>query len=627
MVSVVNKIRTFISRFKDINFRKGVSTFIGAVLINTLAGTIYSLCTLAIYEISYVKAKGGSINIDHLSFYYPIEIIFQCFSSIVSGIIYKELGLHVTNLIGITILCLGYFLMYISKSLSLDLLAMVMGGIGTGIILYPSTTNSYKWFMDHSGIIMGIMETMNSFGSFFFSFIGEKIINNDQVESNDEDNLYPIEIGKKVKTYLLMQIITLVIVFFLSLILMYEKKEDKEEKDIMDDIEKTSDVLGDEKNTDGDGETNTGEKSEDKDSNKEKNEEEVRRASSGEVNIEENDKNDKNQNNEEPKKEEKNSGEGEDGENLENNETLKIEEEKKKEEKKVEEPKRKNSKKSKKEKSDQEKDYILNIEDDDDEEEKKQRPLLSKKGKGGDYDIDEKDIKLLSILRFALKSKRLILFGAIVILQAPVSNMAFTLYREIGEYKKIDIKYLQLVGSLYFIFECLSGFVFGLLCDYIQLKYLLFCINAIGTFTGFVYCLTFKNGFIFFMLQNLLSFSAGGYYPIKDCYLMKVFGDEIYIELSGYVSFLVALTINLLTPINYVVQSNISNKEVGYWILFVSFGVLNLIGLIINIFIKETPLDLKDAYIDEKGSKSLSISLNYFHNSFKNSFHTSFHKV
>ena len=129
------------------------------------------------------------------------------------------------------------------------------------------------------------------------------------------------------------------------------------------------------------------------------------------------------------------------------------------------------------------------------------------------------------------------------------------------------------------------------------------------------------------MLQNLLSFSAGGYYPIKDCYLLKVFGDDIYIELSGYVSFLVAITINLLTPITYVVQSNIHNKGIGYWILFVSFGILNLIGLILNLFIKETPLDLKDAYIDEKGSKSLSISLKYFHNSFKNSFHTSFHKV
>ena len=306
-----------------------------------------------------------------------------------------------------------------------------------------------------------------------------------------------------------------------------------------------------------------------------------------------------------------------------NNQVLKIDQEKQKEENKNEKQKRKNSK-SKKEKVDKEKDYILNVEDeDDDEEEKRKRPLLNKNGD----DDGEKEINLLSVLKFAFKSKRLMLFSAIVVLQAPVSNMAFTLYREIGEYKKIDVKYLQLVGSLYFIFECLSSFVFGLLCDYIQLKNLLFFINAVGTFIAFVYCLTFENGLIFFLVQNFLSFSAGGYYPVKDCYLMKVFGNDIYIELSGYVSFLVAFTVNLLTPITYLVQSSLEQKEVGYWILFVTFGVLNLIGLILNIFLKETPLDLKEAFMEEKGTSGLSLSLKYFHNSFKDSFHTSFHRV
>ena len=201
------------------------------------------------------------------------------------------------------------------------------------------------------------------------------------------------------------------------------------------------------------------------------------------------------------------------------------------------------------------------------------------------------------MLKLALKSKRLILFSIIVILQAPVANMAFSLYREIGEYKKMDLKYLQLIGSLYFIFECLSSFVFGILCDYIQLKYLLFFINGVGTLVGFIYCLTFKSSLIFFLVQNFLSFSAGGYYPVKDCYLMKVFGKDIYIELSGYVSFLVALSVNLLTPITYFVQSGLEEKDTAYWILFLSFGSLNLIGLILNFFLKETPIDL------EKNSK------------------------
>jgi len=612
MVSVINKIRTFISRFKDKNFRKGISTLIGACFINFFAGAIYSLCTLAVYEISYIKAKGGSINIDHLSFYYPIEIIFQCFSSIVSGIIYKEMGLHITNLIGITVICLGYFMMYISSSLLFDLISMILGGIGTGIILYPSTTNAYKWFIDHNGIIVGVMETMISFGSFFFAFIGEKIINNDEKPSNEIDNLYDLEIGIKVKDYLIMQIVSLICAFLLSVVLMHVKPDDNEEQ-IMSDIEKTSNVFKEENKNEGEDKQEKEKKEDNIDNDKDKKNEGVE---SENKNINEK----KEVNNEEIIVDYFSNNKENNNDDLDtNNETLKIDEEKKKEE-----PKRKNSKKKKKEKDD--KDYTISIEDDnDDDDEKNRRPLLSSNADGDEE--GEKQINILAVLKFALKSQRLILFSAIVILQAPVSNMAFTLYREIGEYKKIDVKYLQLVGSLYFIFECMSSFVFGILCDYIQLKYLLFFINGVGTFVGFIYCLTFKDGLIFFLVQNFLSFSAGGYYPIKDCYLMKVFGNDIYIELSGYVSFLVAITINLLTPITYLVQSNLEDKEIGYWILFVSFGVLNLIGLILNIFIKETPLDLKEAYSLEEGSKNLSLSLNIFHNSFKNSFHTSFHRV
>ena len=80
--------------------------------------------------------------------------------------------------------------MYLSSSLFLDLFSMALGGIGTGIILYPATANTYNWFSEHIGIIVGIMETMISLGSFFFSLFGENIINKYEVQSDDIDNLY-----------------------------------------------------------------------------------------------------------------------------------------------------------------------------------------------------------------------------------------------------------------------------------------------------------------------------------------------------------------------------------------------------------------------------------------------------
>ena len=103
MNCIKRKYESFCFQWKRESFRKGFSTVIGAILINFLSGGIYSLCTLAIYQISYIKAIGGSIEIEHLTFYYPIELVFQSITAFISGIIYKKLGLHLTNLIGITI--------------------------------------------------------------------------------------------------------------------------------------------------------------------------------------------------------------------------------------------------------------------------------------------------------------------------------------------------------------------------------------------------------------------------------------------------------------------------------------------------------------------------------------------
>ena len=223
MISLEIRLKKFFLKFKDKNFVKGISTLIGASCVNFLVGAIFSLCTLSVYEISYIKGLGGSIEIEHLTFYYPVEIFFQCISAFASGIMYKKLGLHKTNFIGVLILSFGYYLMYVSTNLKTDLISMIFGGVGTGIIFYPSTTNAYEWFKEHNGIIVGIMETMISFGSFFFAFIGEKIINKNEIPSNDKDNLYDLEIGKRIKIYLLIQIITLISAFMLSYILMFEK--------------------------------------------------------------------------------------------------------------------------------------------------------------------------------------------------------------------------------------------------------------------------------------------------------------------------------------------------------------------------------------------------------------------
>ena len=561
------KLKKFFTRIvNDKNMMRGISTLIGTGLLNFIMGAVYSLSTLAVYEISYIKAKGGSIDIYHLAFYFPLEMFFQCISSFFSGSVYKKIGLHLTDTIGVIILLLGYALFYISESLWQDLTAVILSGIGTGIILYPSTSNAIDWFESGNGLIVGIMESMISLGSFFFCFLGEKVINKKGVESNDEDNLYDFDIGKNFKSFMIILIICLIVSFVLSLLLMREKKKSEQEnyytfqKEIIINNNKNENVNNinkeniQEKNNNNvnnnkkDLVENNNETNDNNISQEEKNKKIEELIDNNQINVEINQKEINNNNNQK------------------NDDTT-----------------------VNKFKINPNQQQEIPVSHNEINEEKNKNNALSKKERE-----KQKQLKLKQSIKLAIKSRRLTLFVIIVIFQIPVGSMAFALYREIGEYKKIDIKYLQLIGSFTFIFECLSSFVFGLLCDYVTIKKLLFAINGIGTFFGFFYCLSFNNSLTFFLVQILLSFSSGGFYPVKDFFLLKVFPKEIYIELNSYVTLLVSIAINVFNSLSYFVLSLINNKDTGFWILFISFGILSLIGFILNCFTNEAQINLRE---------------------------------
>jgi MFS family permease len=553
---------------KDKNFKKGFLTLIGGGILNFLIGAVYSISTLAVYEISYIKAKGGSIDIYHLTFYWPLEMFFQCIAAFISGTVYKKIGLHFTNIIGIIMLLLGYLLMYISKSLFQDLISVILSGVGTGIILYPSTTNAIEWFKNRNGLIVGIMESMISFGSFFFCLLGEKVINKYGVESNDVNNLYDYEIGKKFKDFLIILIFCIIVGSILSFFLMSEKKRsEKEEYYTFQKEINNINKIEQENKKENDNNVNND------DINKQKIQKDL---------IEEDNEN---KNNKEIKDNK------EDNNNINNKKEELIDNQLNEEINQKIQNNNNNANKN-------DETVINKLRNNRHEE----IPVQNENNNhNNNVNIESKKSKennnqkvIRKLIKLSIKSKRLILFVIIVVLQIPVGSMAFALYREIGEYKKIDIKYLQLVGSFTFILECLSSFVFGVLCDYITIKNLLFFINGVGTIFGFLYCFTFKNGFIFFLVQILLSFSSGGYYPVKDFFLLKVFPKEIYIELNSYVSLLVATSINIWTSVSYFVLSLIENKDIGFWILFTSFGILSLIGFVLNFFTNEEEINLRE---------------------------------
>ena len=472
-----NFMKKIINNFKDPEFLKGFSTFIGANLIGLLSGSIFGMITLDIYEISYIKLYStNDISLDHLAFYYPIEVFFQCFFTFVSGIIEKKLGLHLTNFIGCSILVLSYLIMFWSKSFFVDLISIALGGVGSGIIYYPSTTNACLWFPRHNGLVLGIIETVISLGSFFCSLLGEMYINPEEIESHEDDDLYDRGIARKMKSFIIIIIVYIIYTFILSYFLMYDKKDEEinNNKDFVD-IDKDGSEL-------------------------------YKRNSS-------------------------------------------------------------------------------------------QSDLSFKDNKSNELSEDQ---NYREMIWKACKSKKLLLFALILICESPAPSMIFSLYRAIGEYEKIDTGILQLIGSLSFIFECLSGILVGILCDYFNLKILALLITGLMSAIVLSFCTTIKNDMAYFWINNIGSFIGGGTFPFIDYYMMKVFGNEIYIELMGYISFLTYFVVVALSPLAYYLETSESNnKTKAYWILFTSLGILNLISFVLCFFINSEPFNYEESSSSE----------------------------
>ena len=439
----------------NIQFKNGVLSIIGASLINFVYPSIFSFCTLAVYQTSYVKNHGGNVNINYTMFYYPVVLFFQSIFGLIGGYINNKIEVHWSNFLGTFLVILGSFIGYISESFILDMISMAVFRISLGVIMFPATMNACKYFMKHIGLVNGIVETAISLGSTFYAFIGERIINPDEIPSRDEDNFYDDYIDKNVKTFFVVQMLSALTVFLIGLIIIKKYNEEIY------------------------------------------------------INVQER--------------------------------LL----------------------------------YLTKSEDNANNEIKVVKNILTRK---------QKLIK-------ALKSWKFWRFNLISLSQSPISDMVFSLYRGIGESHEINQTALQLIGTLNFIIEFILSFVFGVLCDYVNFKILLFIMNIIGTIVGFTYCLTFNDSFFFALLTLSISVQSAAYYSLKDYHIMKVFGTDIYIDLSGFVCLFTGITVIILTFITYWVEEVLVEKNKAYWIMFTIFGGLNGLGVILGFFEDDEPFD------------------------------------
>ena len=194
-------------------------------------------------------------------------------------------------------------------------------------------------------------------------------------------------------------------------------------------------------------------------------------------------------------------------------------------------------------------------------------------------------------IKMVLKSWKFWRYNLISLSSSPITDMIFSMYRSLGETYQIDQNALQLLGILNSVISFIFSFIFGVLCDYVDFKILLFINNMIGSIVGITYYHSFHNTLSFTILTLTIAVQSAGYYCLREYHLIKVFGIDILVDLSGVVSLTLGICVITLTIVTYIIESTVEEKDLAYLIIFPAFGIFNFLGVILGFFEDSEPFD------------------------------------
>ena len=472
---------------KNPNTVFGILCLIGTCIICFVFPSLFSFHTFAIYQTSYIKHNGGDASVIYTIFYYPVTLFIQSIMGLFAGIIFAKVGVHWSNLIGSVIYILAAIIMYISTRFYLDMISSVLYGIACAILAFPSAINTCKYFMNRVGLINGIIATIQSVGTTVFTYLGEQMINPDNIPSDPVDHLYNKDIASRVKYFLLLQIFCVLGAYIICEMITKTYDENNKEEFGLKFLFKINEI---------------------KSLCKKKKEEKL-------LIIESSD------------------------------ERFSINQD------------------------------IKEIEDDKNGKNENKKKTKSRKEK----------------IKMVLKSWKFWRYDIICITSSLISNIIFSMYRSLGETYQIDQNALQLLGILNSIIGFIFSFIIGVLCDYVNFKVLLFINNMLGACVGILYYHSFQDTLSFCILTLIISIQSSGYFCINEYHLIKTFGIDILVDLSGVISLTTGICIILLTIFTYLIEISIAEKDLVYLIIYPVFGLINFIGVVLGIFENNEPFD------------------------------------
>lgn len=150
---------------------------------------------------------------------------------LLSGFIEPILGIRFTVLLGLSLDCVAYTLMYFMDNLTIVLISMAIYGIGNAICYFSVVNNCWKYFPNSKGLINGLILSFYGGSAFIFTSIADAIINPHGIKPDEETGYYNREISLNVEKFLFIMMIICYSFFIISISLAIPFKEEETEEE------------------------------------------------------------------------------------------------------------------------------------------------------------------------------------------------------------------------------------------------------------------------------------------------------------------------------------------------------------------------------------------------------------
>ena len=187
----------------------------------------------------------------------------------------------------------------------------------------------------------------------------------------------------------------------------------------------------------------------------------------------------------------------------------------------------------------------------------------------------------------AIYSKKTVQLFLMLFLFFPTIHFMLNTWRPIGIYYKRNTYYLQLTTALYSISSSIASVIMALIGDKIQFKIFFIFFSFLVTIISFSFPFTFNSDILFISEVLAIAFLFNGFNIIVGPHIMKVYGIEIYTEISGIIGLAFAIGEIICVVFAFYLENYFSgNKNTAYHSMYIISGCLSFISMFFGFFEK-----------------------------------------